>query len=70
MKELRVELKENSYPIYIGSGLLQQKTLLTKHIKSKQVLIVTNVTISPLYLDSVVKQLDGFQVEVIELPDG
>jgi len=70
MKELRVALKENSYPIYIGSGLLQQKTLLTKHIKSKQVLIVTNVTISPLYLDSVVKQLDGFQVEVIELPDG
>ena len=70
MKELRVELNEKSYPIYIGSGLLQQKALLTKHIKSKQVLIVTNTTVSPLYLDSVVKQLDGFQLEVIELPDG
>ncbi|MCK5122381.1 MAG: 3-dehydroquinate synthase [Methylococcales bacterium] len=70
MKELRVELNEKSYPIYIGSGLLQQKALLTKHIKAKQVLIVTNTTVSPLYLDKVVKQLDGFQLEVIELPDG
>lgn len=70
MKELRVELNDKSYPIYIGSGLLQQKILLTKHIKSKQVLIVTNTTVSSLYLDKVVKQLDGFQLEVIELPDG
>ncbi len=70
MKELRVELKENSYPIYIGSGLLQQKQILLKHIKSKQVLVVTNTTIAPLYLDKLIKSLIDFQVEVIELPDG
>ncbi len=70
MKELRVELKDNSYPIYIGSGLLQQKDILLKHIKSKQVLIVTNTTIAPLYLDTVKTHLSDFQVEVIELPDG
>jgi 3-dehydroquinate synthase len=70
MKELQVALNDKGYPIYIGTGLLRQKELLVKHIKSKQVLIVTNTTISPLYLDDVIKCLQGFQVEVIELPDG
>lgn len=70
MKELRVELKENSYPIYIGSGLLSQKELLIKHIKSKQVLIVTNVTVAPFYLSFLQKNLAEFQVDTIELPDG
>ena len=70
MKELQVELNDKGYPIYIGTGLLRQKELLVRHIKSKQVLIVTNVTIAPLYLDDVIKCLQDFQVEVIELPDG
>ncbi len=70
MKELKVELKENAYPIYIGSGLLQKKDLLQKHIKSKQVVIVSNTTVAPLYLESVLANLDGYQVSVVELPDG
>ena len=70
MKELRVELNDKGYPIYIGSGLLRQKELLVKHIKSRQVIIVTNTTVAPLYLKYVLKNLDEFQVEVIELPDG
>lgn len=70
MKQLHVELNDKSYPIYIGSGLLKQKELIIKHIHSKQVLIVTNTTISPLYLDCIVKNLDEFEVQVVELPDG
>lgn len=70
MKELRVELKDKAYPIYIGSDLLRDKTILQRHVKSKQVLIVSNTTIAPLYLDKVLANLDGFQVKVIELPDG
>jgi len=70
MKELKVELKDKSYPIYIGSGLLKQKEILLKHIKSKQVVIVTNTTIAPLYLNDVLNSLSGLQVEVVELPDG
>ena len=70
MKELRVELNDKGYPIYIGSGLLRQRELLVKHIKSRQVIIVTNTTVAPLYLKYVLKNLDEFQVEVIELPDG
>lgn len=70
MKVLSVELEDKGYPIYIGSGLLQQRELLTKHIKSKQVLIVTNTKVSALYLEHVAHNLDGFQVEIVELPDG
>ena len=70
MKELRVELKDKSYPIYIGSGLLSQKKLLLQHIKSKQILIVTNTTVSSYYLKNLIQGLEKFEVEVIELPDG
>jgi len=70
MKELRVELKDKSYPIYIGTGLIDQSEILLKHIKSKQVMIVSNTTIAPLYLERVKKNLIDFHVEVIEFPDG
>ena len=70
MKSLKVDLGARSYPIYIGSGLLQQTELLSRHICSKQVVIVTNETIAPLYLESVVANLAGLQVEAVILPDG
>lgn len=50
MKVVEVDLGDRSYPIYIGQGLLQQGELLQKHIKGNRVLIVTNSTIAPLYL--------------------
>lgn len=70
MKTLQVELAERSYPIYIGSDLLSQKELLTKHIKRQEVLIVTNETIAPLYLDKVSALLTEFKCESVVLPDG
>ena len=70
MKTLQVELGHRSYPIYIGAGLLNQAELYTRHIKAKQVMVVTNTTIAPLYLDKVLKNLQGFAVETVILPDG
>jgi len=70
MKKLLVELGDRSYPIYIGSDLLNQSELYTKHIKAKQVAVVTNETIAPLYLDTVLKNLTSFVVETVILPDG
>lgn len=52
---LTVELGSRSYPIYIGSGLLQQAELLRQHITGKQVMVVTNSTIAPLYLQGILK---------------
>jgi len=70
MKTLNVDLGERSYPIYIGQSLLQQPALLTKHIQNRQVMIVSNETIAPLYLDNVIDMLSGFEVHQIILPDG
>ncbi len=70
MKQLHVALGTRSYPIYIGENLLRQKQLFTAHIKSKQVLIVTNGTVAPLYLNCLLEQLTAYQVETVILPDG
>ncbi len=70
MKNLLVELGHRSYPIYIGSGLLNQPELYAQHINSKQVVIITNETIAPLYLDTILKQLGSHIVEEVILPDG
>lgn len=70
MKKLEVSLGERSYPIYIGSNLLSQSVLLTKHIKGKDVLVVTNTTVAPLYLQSVFDALTDYHCESVILPDG
>ncbi|WP_289285500.1 3-dehydroquinate synthase, partial [Methylophaga sp. UBA1918] len=70
MKTLQVELAERSYPIYIGTELLSQKELLSKHIKRREVVIVTNETIAPLYLEKVSALLTEFKCESVILPDG
>jgi 3-dehydroquinate synthase len=70
MKTLLVALGNRSYPIYIGSDLLNKSELYAQHIKAKQVIVVTNETIAPLYLNTVLKNLQGYHVETVILPDG
>ena len=48
---VNVALGDRSYPIYIGEGLLDNGELLRRHIPGKRVLVVTNETIAPLYLE-------------------
>ena len=70
MKTLTVDLGDRSYPIHIGQQLLDTSALLTRHIHSKQVMVVSNDTIAPLYLDKVMQGLSGFDVASVILPDG
>jgi len=70
VRTLKLNLSEKSYPIYIGQGLLSQGELLTKHISGKQVMIVTNTTVAPLYLEKVKSLLGDYQVSEVVLPDG
>jgi len=70
MQTLTVDLGDRSYPIYIGPGLLRNKELYTPHIKGRQVLIVTNETVAPIYLDDVKSALPDYQVDTVILPDG
>ena len=70
MKTLQVELGDRSYPIYIGSGLLQQADLLLQHIPGQQVLVVSNETVAPIYLGQVQESLRDLQQDAVILPDG
>jgi 3-dehydroquinate synthase len=63
-----VALGERSYPIHIGPGLLADAALYG--IDAKQVLIVTNEIVAPLYLEPVRLALRGRDLETIVLPDG
>ncbi|WP_041599988.1 3-dehydroquinate synthase [Hahella chejuensis] len=70
METLQVELGDRSYPIYIGAGLLKVSSYFTDAIRRKQVMIVTNETIAPLYLAQLEASLEGFQVDKTILEDG
>ncbi|MBD5772494.1 3-dehydroquinate synthase [Marinomonas colpomeniae] len=71
MRMLTVDLGDRSYPIFIGHGIRQQKTLFDDAIHGKQVMVVTNETIAPLYLDALVSMLSvDYKVDTCVLPDG
>ena len=67
---LKVDLGDRSYPIYIGQNLLDQADILKQHIPGKNVLIVSNETVAPLYLKKVEALLSGLRYESVILPDG
>lgn len=74
-RELKVELGESSYPIFIGSGLLSKKHFLSKQLgEHSQLLVISNETIAPLYLKPLTQELqDSFPKAIIlthTLPDG
>ena len=70
MSVLNVELGERAYPIYIDQGLLGKADLIKPYISGQQAMVVTNVTVAPLYLEAVLQSLAGFQVFTHILPDG
>lgn len=72
MQTLNVALGDRSYPIHIGSQILGDANLILPHLKRRQVAIVTNTTVAPLYLDVLAQPLKAAGVSVIEiiLPDG
>jgi 3-dehydroquinate synthase len=70
MKTLQVELGARTYPIHIGPGLLSRGDLISPHIGGRQVMVVTNEVVAPLYLDKLLASLGGFQIHTMVLPDG
>ncbi|MFZ0024071.1 3-dehydroquinate synthase [Acinetobacter sp.] len=71
MQTLYVELGERRYPIFIGSDLDPQ-ALLAPYIHGKQVMIVSNTTVAPLYLQryqTAIEALDK-RIATCILPDG
>jgi len=69
-RTLHLDLGERSYPIYVGPRLLAQPELYQPHIRGRQVMLVSNETVAPLYLDTVEAALTGYQTAQVILPDG
>ncbi|MCP5304846.1 MAG: 3-dehydroquinate synthase [Chromatiaceae bacterium] len=70
LRTLTVDLGDRTYPIYIGQGLIDDPELYRRHIHGTQVMLVSNETVAPLYLERVAAALAGFRVAQVILPDG
>ena len=68
MDTIVVALGERSYPIHVGPGLLDQPDLYG--LTAKQILVVTNEVVAPLYLQRVQAALRGREIDTLVLPDG
>ena len=71
-RALTIALGDRSYPITIGQGLLQRGALVEALPQAADALIVTNVTVDPLYGDRLRAALAGRfrRVLTVALPDG
>ncbi|MFZ1910546.1 MAG: 3-dehydroquinate synthase [Burkholderiales bacterium] len=72
MQSLRVELGERSYPIHIGSGILDDMSLYAADLRARRAAIVTNTIVAPLYLERLRRALATANVDSVEIviPDG
>ncbi len=70
MRTLTVDLGDRSYPIFIGPDLVANSALYQPHIHGRQVMIVSNETVAPLYLDRVESALTDYRLARVILPDG
>ncbi len=69
-KSITAKYPGGEYPLYIGKGLIENQALLRQHIRSKQVMIVSNDPIAALYLKPVRDAFNDYQCDVMLLPDG
>jgi 3-dehydroquinate synthase len=70
METITVELGPRSYPIHIGTGLLDDATLLAGVVPALQVMVVSNTVVAPLYLDRLLRSLGPRTLRHVVLPDG
>ncbi len=70
IKRLRVQLADRSYPIILGRELLSDSAHYPAAARTGRLIVVTNETVAPLYLDSVLQALQAADTVVYEMPDG
>ena len=72
MRIITVGLKERSYPIYIGNELNYGDIARKALPKTRDLLVVSNDTVAPLYMEQLKKDLEkhDFKVRECILKDG
>ena len=67
---LKVELGIRSYPILIAGGLLGRPEVFEQHLRARELLIVSNTTVAPLYLPKLTASLGRRRAVEVILADG
>jgi 3-dehydroquinate synthase len=70
MHALTVPLGNRSYPVLIGRGLLGSSEWVARYLNGRQVLVLTNDIVAPLWLKPVRTVLADYELAVHVLPDG
>ena len=70
MHTLNVELRSRSYPILIDAGLLGRAAVLEAHVGARDVLVVSDTTVAPLYLPALSAALKARRLVAVILPAG
>jgi len=70
MQRVDIDLGARSYPILIGAGLLRDTAVLGEAVQARDVLVVTNEVVGPLYLEALSRGLEGKRLRSLVLPDG
>jgi len=73
MREIRVELKERSYPVYLEAGALERLgELYARHGLGERAAIITDRTVEKLYARRALQALKeaGVDAQVIPVPPG
>ena len=72
MRQLKINLKDDSYDIFIENGLIDRASEYIKNVyKNKKVYIITDSNVEKLYLNQVMKSLEkDFIVDYVVIPAG
>jgi len=70
VQRIDVKLGSRSYPIFIGAGAMRLKDAFDQVIPARDVLLVTNTTVGPLYSASLSAALAPRRCLEVSLPDG
>lgn len=70
IQSISVDLGTRSYPIQIGSGLLQDHTRWRAMLRGRHALVISNTTVAPLYLPQLEAGLEGLHWSSFLLDDG
>jgi 3-dehydroquinate synthase len=71
-ERVRVELKERSYDIIIGSRLIQNLALRMREFRPSKIALISNKTVYALYRDRITQSFQECRIapEVLLIPDG
>ena len=72
MKQLKINLKNNSYDIFIENGIISKSAKFIKEVyQNKKVYIITDSNVEALYLKQVIEALkEDFIVDYVVVPAG